>query len=326
MGAMASAQLLELKSTRDGSGSINYRSRSGAFSVGRAKVSLDRNGTGEIQLSNGSDELFRGTWRNLDSRTVHFEINRLVNDYATGSGRIVHDGRGEVVEINLNGEGRGRSFSFSFSARRTPDRPTSVGRYLMRSEREGQGTARFNDSRTSTNRLNRVLLVLERDGHFQVFVRDGASANVEGTYREVGRNELALDVERWDGRRASGRGRIILDTRESYDSIELDAQDNRSTLRFSFTTGRTVVNRPPSMPDREARRFIDNARAGIVDRFPRRARIDFDSETVGDVTFGERTVKGYFTVRGTDQDGRYKFSVTLGAGTANVKGISYSRV
>ncbi len=323
MGAMANAQLLDLASSRDGTGSINFGSRSGNLSVGHAKVSLNRNGTAEIQLSNGSDELFRGTWRNMNDRTIRFDIQKLVNDHATGTGTISHDSRGNFTSVALSGQAGRRRFSFDFRASERVDQRS------IRSVREGSGSVNFVTRSTATSRINRLEAIVNPNGEFEVRALSGASVRVTGRWRQLNPRELELEVRAMDDAVATGSGRLQLDGRGSFDRVTISADQRRTVMNLEFGTGAGAGNsggygRPPAHSV-EDMRFIDSARAELGRKFSRGTRLIWSEEKVGPSTFGNRTVTGFFRAEGGDAPGEYRYSVVLGAGTATAHGVSYSR-
>lgn len=116
LAAHSHAQLRELNSTRDGRGTLNFRTRSSSSGVTRAQVILSRNGRAEIRLLGGSRETFRGDWHNESAVTCRIMIDRIGNDIAAGDGTVEHDGRGNFAKIALSGNVSSTRFSLDFSA------------------------------------------------------------------------------------------------------------------------------------------------------------------------------------------------------------------
>src|SRR5437867_2866644 len=114
--ASALAQLQDMDSTRDGSGKLQFRTRSSSSGLSRVKVILKRNGDAEIRVLAGTSATISGKWRNSGDRSVKIEIDRVDRDRADGSGTIEHNGRGEFTRISLSGSVDRTRFDLDFTA------------------------------------------------------------------------------------------------------------------------------------------------------------------------------------------------------------------
>ncbi len=176
---LANAQLSELESTKNGTGTLSFATRSSNTRISQVRVSLRRNGTADIRVA-GSDT-FSGTWRNDGSRSVRINLDRYGRDRADGSGTIQLDGRGSFREIDLNGKVDGASFRLSFDTNDSSGGGSGDWSQAMRATRNGWGTLRYR-TRSSNNQINRLSVDLKRDGGFEIRILSGSNETFKGRW------------------------------------------------------------------------------------------------------------------------------------------------
>jgi|LakMenE18May11ns_1017448.scaffolds.fasta_scaffold9787547_2 hypothetical protein len=206
--ALANADLKDLYSVREGSGNLQFRSRTSNSDLRKMQVVLKQGGRAEIKILTGTNHTFYGTWRNRNNNSCLINIEDLDRDRAFGTGVVEHDGRGTFTRVNLSGTVSGAQFNLDFNA------------------------------------------------------------------------------ERWDGGNLGGNG--------GFTSTEVE--------------------------------FVRKARYAIQDKFSLDARFDWARESVGNVVFGDRIVKGEFQLTEGNNRGRYSYSVSISNGTQSVRSASFSRI
>ncbi len=338
LSAPSAAQLAEMRSTQDGRGTLEFRSRSSANDVQRVSVNLLRSGRAEIVIVRGAQESFRGTWSPDGPRGVRIRIDEVGRDDADGTGSVTLDGRGSFTRVDLSGSvGRNARFSLRFSAGNDWGGGSGGGggqwntvRSLDRSER-GSGNLRW-QSRSTSSGFDRIRVRLNTNHEFEIDPSAGISDGVRGRWWQTGPTTIELDVSQVGRDSATGKGKVELDGRGSFRQVGLNAFVKNASMTVSFLTDRFVEggggsgNQSDSgLSSSEERRWIREARGAVEDDFSRSTRFDWDDETVGQVVFGNRTVTGRFEARGGNRPGRYRYTVVMGAGTMNVKSKSVSR-
>lgn len=315
--AAAHAQLRDLDSTQDGRGTLRFNARSGASDLRRVQVNLRNNGTAEIRLMNGVDEVVQGRWTNQNNRSVRIFIERIGRESATGSGVVEHDGRGSVTKVNLNGNVNRASFNLDFTA---GDFGHDNGFTDLNSTRDGRGTIRFT-SRNGSYDTRRAQVSLRRDGSAEIRIMSGHDETFTGRWTSQGGRSVRVTIERIGRDRADGSGVIEHDGRGAFTRINLSGSANRVQFNLDFTAGA-----PGGHSDNpEDRQFFDNAHAAIQDKFSRFTRIEWRNESLGNSSFGNRTLRGEFEIREGRDSGVYRYTVIMGAGSARVMSATCNR-
>lgn len=106
----------EINSTRNGRGTLNYRTRSSNSNVNRLTVWLRQNNEFEIRPV-GNQDSFRGRWWNDGRNVIRLDIDRISGDSATGTGTVNLDGRGSFDRVNLSGRTGNSRFDLDFTSR-----------------------------------------------------------------------------------------------------------------------------------------------------------------------------------------------------------------
>lgn len=317
---MAQAQLNELESTKSGRGTLSFATRASTSQVRQVKVSLRRNGSADIRL-NVNGDVFTGTWRNDGNRRVRINLDRLGRDRADGSGTIALDGRGSFTDINLNGKADGAAFQFQFDA----NGGDSGGDWsqAMRATRNGWGTLRYR-TRSSNNQINRMSVDLKRDGGFEIRTLSGDNETFKGRWRADRSNRVTLDIDRIGNDRATGEGYIELNRKDSFNRVNLSGREGGASFNLDFRASNSDRD---DDDDYNWKKFRDAAQREIRSKFPGRADFTFNDESISDPTLGNRTVRGRFEVKDSgNRNGRYEYTVVLGAGTARVITSSHRRL
>lgn len=313
----AHAQLRDLNSTQDGRGTLNYTARRGTFDLSRVQVNLRNNGTAEIRLLNGVDEVVEGRWTNQNNRSVRIYIERIGRNAATGTGVVEHDGRGSITKVNLNGNVNRATFTLDFTA---GDFGHDGGFTDLNSTRDGRGTIRYT-SRNSSFDTRRAQVSLRRDGSAEVRIMSGHDETFFGRWTSQGGRTVRLTIDRMGRDRADGQGVIEHDGRGAFTRISLSGSANRQPFNLDFTAGA-----PGGNNDNPAdRQFFDNAHAAIQDKFSRFTTIEWRHESLGNSSFGNRTLRGEFEIRDGRDRGVYRYTVIMGAGSAKVISATYNR-
>jgi hypothetical protein len=315
------AQLTELESTKSGTGTLSYRTRSSSAQVRQVRVNLRRNGNAEIRVVGGDTETFTGTWRNDGrSRTVRINIDRMGRDRADGTGTILLDGRGSFTDVDLTGRSDGAAFRLNFDTS-----GSSGGDWgeAMRATRNGWGTLRYR-TRSSNNQINRLSVDLKRDGGFEIRILSGDNETFRGRWRSDRSNRVHLDIDRVGNDRATGEGYIDLNRKDSFNRVNLTGREDGSSFSLDF---RATTSDRDDDDDYNWKKFRDAAQREIRSKFPGRADFTFNDESISDPTIGNRTVRGRFEVKDAgNRNGRYEYTVLLGAGTARVISSSHRRL
>jgi len=310
--AVASAQLTDLRSTQEGKGSLNFRTRSSSSSINRVSVLLRRDGYFEVNVLSGGSEKFSGSWHNSGNRSVRLEVKHVGSDRASGSGTLTHDGRGSFTKLDLSGSVGNTRFSLDFNTSNN-----GGGLTELRSTRNGSGTITFL-TRASNARATRVTINLLNNNEFEVRVFSGASDSFKGRWWSDSDRVVNLDVDRLGNTYATGSGKVYLDGRGSFDRVTLSGSGSNYRYNLDFSSGDTG-------PGGDFDGFRDVARKGVRKKFNHTTSFEWYSETIGEVVFGNRTVKGEFRAKGGNNPGHYRYTVVLGAGTGSVKSVNYSR-
>lgn len=322
--AAAPAQLRELMSTRDGDGSLTFRSRSSSSNVDRVTVRLERNGDAFINVDRGARESFEGRWQNDGNRRVRVLIDRVGRDRADGLGQILLDGRGSFTSIRLSGDvGRSR-FEFEFSAGKDdddrpnrPNRPGDLAIDALNVAPRGQGSLDFR-ARSSSSDFRMLRVRLNRDHSFEIRP-DGIGETFRGRWWQDERGSIRLDTDRVNNDSATGTGSIEMESRGVIRRVNMSGNVGRAAYRLNFDT------RPEQAGGGDFDDFRDAARRAVEREFSSNTSFQWWDENVGSVTFGNRTVTGKVRARGGNRPGTYTYRVVLGAGTGNVKSVSVTR-
>ncbi|MBN9501076.1 MAG: hypothetical protein J0H02_04790 [Armatimonadetes bacterium] len=310
---VAGAQLVDLTSTKDGRGTLRFITRSSTSTINRIRVSLRRDGYAEISVLSGASETFSGRWSNDGSRACRIDIRNVGRDAASGSGYVRHDGRGGITDVTMSGTMRGVRFELDFSASGSGGGLTNLS-----STREGTGNLKFM-ARSSNSRVTRLSVNLRSNSDFEIRTLSGVSETWKGRWWQDGRNKVRIDIDHLGNEYASGSGSIELDERGSFEKVTLSGSIRNLRYELDFRS-----SRDHDQP--ENNRFLKSAREAVRKKFSSSTSFNWNSESVGNAIFGRVTVRGEFTARNGSQPGRYRYTVILGAGTANVQSVSYSRI
>lgn len=321
LGALASisfGQLNELRSTKDGTGQLSFRSRSSNSTVRVVAVNLRKDGFAEVRIVQGGDETFSGSWKNDGNRRCVISITRLSGDRASGGGTLEHDGRGGLTRVALNGSVGSARYSLDFRA------STSGGDWggdytEMRATRDGSGSLTYR-TRSSNSNVSRMTIWLKSNHEFEIKPQPG-SDTFRGRWWADGSRRARLDFDRVGNDRASGTGSVELDGRNSFTNVSFSG--NVDSARFSLTFRASNGDDGGSVGNKE---LIYIARRAVKTKFSDNTSFDFYNETAGDVVFGQRLIKGELKASGGNRPGRYRYTVTLGAGTNAPKNVTYTRI
>jgi hypothetical protein len=296
---MASAQLQSLDSTRDGRGTLGYATRVSATTVRRVRVVLRSDHRADITLLSGASERFSGNWRGGGLTKVYMDIDRVGNDPALGTGQIIHDARGEFASLYMSGSVGNRKFEFKFDAEGSVGGGGGGGG----SNRELNITSPRNGAIVSSSHVEIEGTSRARDVNVRVYDEDK---------RLVANRNVDVRNNRWSTRVNLDRGRYRLVARD---------RNSRKTDEISFSYRRGNDDND----DEWIQKFKDNAKRAVRNRFDGYELV-FTNTTVGSEAFGNRTVKGDLEVRGKgSRRGEYRWTAVCGAGTAEVKSVSYAR-
>lgn len=317
----AQAQLSELESTKSGRGTLGFVSRSSSAQIRQMRVSLRRNGNAEIRIIGAGAETFTGTWRNGTNRTVRINIDRMGRDRADGTGTILLDGRGSYTDVRLTGRVGNASFSLQFDVDGSSG--GGGGGQAMRATRNGWGTLKYR-TRSSNSQVNRLMVDLKRDGGFEVRIMSGANETFRGRWRADGANRVRLDIDRIGNDSASGDGYVDLNRKDSFNRVNFSGREGSTAFSLDF---RASSSDNDNDNDYNWKKFRDAAQREIRSKFPGRADFSFNDESISDPMLGNRTVRGRFEVKDAgNRNGRYEYTVILGAGTARVITSSHRRL
>lgn len=322
LGVLASisfGQLNELRSTKDGSGQLSFRSRSSNSTIRAVTVNLRKDGYAEIRIVQGGSETFTGTWENDGNRQCEISITRVSGDRASGGGTVEHDGRGGLTKVSLDGSVGSARYSFDFRAGSSGGGDWGGDYTEMRATREGTGNLNYR-SRSSNSNVNRMTVWLKSNHEFEIKPQPG-SDTFKGRWWTDGNRRARLDFDRVGNDRASGSGSVDLDGRNSFTNVSFSG--NVDSTRFSLTFRASGWDDGGSVGDKE---LIYIARRAVKTKFSDSTSFDFYNETAGDVVFGQRLIKGELKASGGNRPGRYRYTVTLGAGTNAPKNITYTRI
>ncbi|MCU0316454.1 MAG: hypothetical protein MUC92_07665 [Fimbriimonadaceae bacterium] len=321
--SFAFAQLVELDSTREGTGRLDFRTSTSGESVRQVRVRLNRNGEAEIIITRGTRETLWGYWRDRDSRRVTIELRRMGRDDVVGDATIELDGRGSFTRVSAEGRLRNNSAEFSLSfdtGRGQGGNGNQFGSF--NSNRDGEGTLSF-QTRSSTQRLRRLQVNLRQSGDFEIASPDRAFDRISGRWRAQRGNTIQLEIERIGNEWADGSGTVKGDGRGSFDRVTLSASTDsvRFNLDFRSFVGwvRPGNDKTYERLTQEERRYADRARRAVEDRFDPRTRFEFIEWEVAREQFGNRVVRGKVEAIGGNRPGRYIFQIVLGANTLDVK-------
>ena len=195
---------------------------------------------------------------------------------------------------------------------------------------EGRGTLKYN-SRSSNSEVRRVNVLLRNNGSVEIRLSGGVDETFYGKWINTNPRSVKIEIDRIGRDRAEGSGVVEHDGRGNFTKINFNGNAGRSRFDFDFRPIDRGHDRDRDR-DRDDRRqptdndFFRNAHDAIQSKFDRGTRIEWRSESLGGLTFGRRVIRGEFTIsRGRDQ-GRYKYTVGLGAGTALVQDATYKLI
>lgn len=109
---------IELHSTQDGNGSMTLTSRPTSIKVTRLTVALSRNGSFDISGAIRGMDRYTGTWRLDNNRQASLSVERLNGQPASGTGKVMLDGRGGFDQVFVSGRTPGNSFGLTFEVGR----------------------------------------------------------------------------------------------------------------------------------------------------------------------------------------------------------------
>lgn len=226
------------------------------------------------------------------------------------SSEVVRMGRDEVV---VKGMGRARrpgtaEFArFSYDVKMYTERRLApvVNYRLDRWQNEIRYDDRYFQDRTRALVRNR----LERELGVSLFV-DFQRMNMY----DSGRNQRGV----------RGSGVMYRDSHERKGSFDYDIRFDRQSgspndIRVDIKT------RPGDWGNIGERGFVDRARQAVMREFSRDTTFIWRNDSVGNVVFGNRTVKGEFTARRGNKPGTWRYTVVLGNGTGDVKDVRIQR-
>ena len=318
------AQLRELKSTRNGDGTLNFGARASNERVSRVTVWLQERGVVGITLAQGVKDTFEGKWRQVNNRRIDFTLTKIGRDSASGSGQIDLDGRGSFTRVSLNGRTGGTPFSFTFSVNDSEENVDLGDAPLINRTEWGQGDWSWG-SRASESNVKNVRVRMTSDHRIEIDPSPGSNDSVAGHWWRKSSDQIGFDIDRLDGSSASGSGTVTLDGRGSFSRINLSGRSQGSSFSMAFRVTGAQDQGSGDLTNTQQQRFINVAREGVRGEFSSSTRFDFSGESVGDVVFGERTVTGSVRARGGNKPGNYRYEVVVRNGTMTVKSVNVRR-
>jgi hypothetical protein len=315
----SSGQLTELKSTRYGDGSLSFGARSSMERVGKVTVWIQERGVIGITLAEGVKDTFEGEWRQQGDRRITFTVTKMGRDPATGSGELELDGRGSFGLLALSGRARGSSFSFRFIAGERDDIEDFT---LVNRTEHGSGTMTWG-SRSSSSNVKTVRVWMTADHRVQIDPSPGSNDLMAGHWWRVSDRHVSLDIDRVNGRSATGSGTIVLDGRGSFSHVDVSGRSAGASFDLEFRVGGGPSTQ--SLSDRERREFVRAAQEAVKREFSTSTRLEFWGDSVGGLAFGQRNVTGSVRARGGNRPGTYAYTAVVRAGTKTVKSVTVKR-
>jgi hypothetical protein len=322
--ALSSAQLVDLKSTRNGEGSMNFGARASNERVTRVTVWLQERGVIGITLAQGVKDTFEGKWRQVSSRRVDFTLTKIGRDSATGSGHVDLDGRGSFTRVSLNGRTGGTPFSFSFTVNDDGGDIDPGDSPLINRTEWGQGNWNWG-SRASESNVKSVRVRMTSDHRIEIDPSPGSNDSVSGHWWRKSSSQIGFDIDRLDGSSATGTGTVTLDGRGSFSRIDLSGRSQGSNFAMAFRVTGSPDEGSGDLSSSQRQRFINVAREGVRREFSGSTRFDFSGESVGGVAFGDRRVTGSFRARGGNRPGNYRYEAVVRNGTVTLKSVTVRR-
>lgn len=229
----------QLNDRRNGFGTLTRPSR--RDTVRYIRVRLDRNKDFVITMENIGD--VRGTWRRINDTEARLEIEQVTGLWEARGVGTVRLFRGDQLRtVDFSGNSRTGRFSLSWRNNDDDDdnrpgiRPpigNNDAEYLKTLEYPVDGRIRY--ERLSES-LRAVRSSFDRRGRFwlEAIDPDRRRTRIEGSYSRSGRDRLSLNINRFDGGRATGSGSVNLDDRDRISDINLRGRtDGRRDFSMS---------------------------------------------------------------------------------------------
>ncbi len=321
--ALLAGQVSRTTYASSGEGQLRASETEAPVTVSRVEATLYRNGGLELRLLGSRDRwAFRGTWTgDPDAGSVGIRLDEAFGRAADGSGRLYLD-RTSVDRARFSGSIRDARFDFSFEGRERPD-AGGADSAAIATTRNGTGRVVVD---TAERPLTRARVRLYPNGRAQLRLWGDDLVTLNGRWNgRLDRDEVRLEIPRWEGAEADLRGTLSLSRRNGWDQLHLEGPTDQGPVRVEFDGSGVALEYDADGPLVEGTDRTMRATGSLtVDRRVRdeaalvRVHLRRDWTWVAQVQGGRERFRFEGTWRQQGRDAKLELQLTgssLGAGT-----------